>query len=216
MTEPHRTRIVYVTSSAFKRDEVQHMNELKLKTGTRVGDRFDWDLRDVELKETLEVDLSAMVAAEVRSAYQELMVPCIVEHAGLIFDRYAAAGYPGGLTKPMWNTLGERFVAETQMSEAGAIARAVIGYCDGVNIETFVGETHGHLSSEPRGNRDFYWDTVFIPDTDSGEPGTLTYAEIADTLGLGVKVVEYSQSAKAMLGFLTFREANSPSLWSVL
>lgn len=168
------------------------------------------------MKETLEVDLAEMVKAEARDAYQRLLVPCIVEHAGLIFDEYAEQGYPGGLTKPMWDTLRERFVAETRGDGKGATARAVIGYCDGKTVKTFVGETHGRLVEEPRGSRDFYWDTVFVPDKVDGEPGTLTYAEIVgdETLGLEHKMTHLSQSSKAMREFLEYRFAHPPELWS--
>jgi hypothetical protein len=36
-----------------------------------------------------------MVSTEVVSAYSQLEVPCIVEHAGLIFSDYADRSYPG-------------------------------------------------------------------------------------------------------------------------
>ena len=79
-------------------------------------------------------------------------------------------------------------------------ARAFIGYCDGKNVYTFKGEAKGTISDKPKGSRDFYWDTIFIPE---GEL-KLTYAEIVDTYGLKEKIVKYSQSAKAMIGFLDF------------
>ncbi|MGD9726853.1 MAG: hypothetical protein AB7V39_10700, partial [Nitrospiraceae bacterium] len=64
--------------------------------------------------------------------------------------------------------------------------------------------------------REFYWDTVFIPDDPTGKPGTKTYAEIVEDahLGLKYKMMKLSQSAKAMLAFLKFlREEGPPSLW---
>jgi hypothetical protein len=59
----------------------------------------------------------------VASAYAQVKVPCIVEHAGLIFDDYKDRSYPGGLTKPMWNTLRDRFIEETRSANRGATAR---------------------------------------------------------------------------------------------
>src|SRR5215208_6017622 len=119
-----------------------------------------------------------MVRHKVRSAYSQIMAPCIVEHAGLILNGFEEASYPGGLTQPMWDALGaERFVNSVEWAGKGAIARAVVGYCDGLRIGTFVGETVGTLAPAPRGERHFYCDTVFCPADGDGR----TYAEIAST-----------------------------------
>ena len=150
------------------------------------------------------------------SAYSQLKVSCVVEHAGSIFTDYEKASYPGGLTKPMWNTLKDSFVAETRSAGRRAIARAVVAYCDGKSVRTFVGERPGVIADHPRGGRSFYWDTVFIPDDDSGKGGNLTYAEIVEqpTLGLPFKIKELSQSSIAMKKFLKYRIDNGdPELW---
>jgi XTP/dITP diphosphohydrolase len=156
-----------------------------------------------------------MVRAEVKKAYEQLKVPCIVEHAGLIFDGYQNKSYPGGLTKPMWNTLGSAFIQETHSANRSATAKAVVAYCDGMQVVTFEGQTHGTISPEPRGNREFYWDTVFIPHENN--PGGLTYAEIVDepSLGLQHKVLKISQSSKAITAFLEWRLTHRAVLWQV-
>jgi inosine/xanthosine triphosphate pyrophosphatase family protein len=212
-----RIRIAYVTSSTFKKQEnAEFAKVCYLNDGTLVGDAFEFDLRSTEIKEILEVDLATMVQAEVISAYSQLKVPCIVEHAGLIFEDFLGQSYPGGLTKPMWNALGDRFVAETKSANRGAIARAVVAYCDGQSVTTFVGERKGLIADGPRGSRNFYWDTVFIPDRDDGTRGDKTYAEIVDDSSLGLAhKMKISQSSSAMLKFLEHRRNTAlPSLWS--
>ena len=156
-----------------------------------------------------------MVKHEVKSAYSRLRVPCVVEHAGLVFGDYADKNYPGGLTKPMWNTLGLEFITETQSAGRSAIARAAVGYCDGQTTYAFVGETLGKISSEPRGDRSFYWDTIFVPDDDN--PDGMTYAEIVahPKMGLAHKVLRQSQSSRAMAAFLEWRLTHRPQLWQV-
>jgi XTP/dITP diphosphohydrolase len=207
-------RVVYVTSSDYKVEENKILAKEVQVDGAPVGERFAFDIRRNQIQEQLEVRIDWMVEAEVRAAYEALHVPCIVEHAGLIFSDYEAFSYPGGLTKPMWNTLGERFIEETRSAGRSAIARAVVAYCDGQAIYTFVGETHGHLADGPRGSRSFYWDTVFIPDSDSGNPGKRTYAEIVEQDGLPAKVRTLSQSTKAMMAFLRYRLGKGePELW---
>jgi inosine/xanthosine triphosphate pyrophosphatase family protein len=181
-----------------------------------VEDLFEFEIRRVPIQEILDVDLSAMVSAEVASAYAQVKVPCIVEHAGLIFDDYKDRSYPGGLTKPMWNTLRDRFIEETRSANRRATARAVVAYCDGMHIKTFIGERTGTIAEQPRGNREFYWDTIFIPDDLSGRAKNLTYAEIVDdaSLGLDYKIKELSQSSQAMIAFLDYRlTAGDPELW---
>jgi inosine/xanthosine triphosphate pyrophosphatase family protein len=212
-----RTKIVYITKSDFKRDENRaFVRACNLSNGQRVEDLFEFEIRRVPIQEILDVDLSAMVSAEVASAYAQVKVPCIVEHAGLIFDDYKDRSYPGGLTKPMWDTLRERFIEETRSANRRATARAVVAYCDGMHIKTFIGERTGTIAEQPRGNREFYWDTIFIPDDPSGRAKNLTYAEIVDDAGLGLdyKIKELSQSSQAMIAFLDYRlAAGDPELW---
>lgn len=214
-------RIVYVTSSSFKRAELDVLQrQVALHDGRLIAELFAFNVRSVRIYERLEIEIEKMVQAEVHQAYRQLRVPCIVEHAGLVFDDYRTRPeceqYPGGLTKPMWNALGAAFLRETRSAGRGAVARAVVGYCDGQKIYTFVGETNGRLADEPRGSRDFYWDTVFIPDNPDGTPGADTYAEIVDdpSRGLDFKVKHLSQSTKAICGFLEWVRTAPPSaLW---
>lgn len=212
-----RTKIVYITKSDFKRDENgAFVRTCSQSNGQRVEDLFEFEIRRVPIQEILDVDLSAMVTAEVASAYVQVKVPCIVEHAGLIFEDYKDRSYPGGLTKPMWDTLRERFIEETHSANRKAVARAVVAYCDGMHIKTFVGERAGTIADRPRGNREFYWDTIFIPDDPTGRATNLTYAEIVDEPGLGLeyKIKELSQSSLAMIAFLDYRlSTGDPELW---
>ena len=217
MSSKSKIIIVYVTSSRFKQEENDvFQKECFLEDGRAISDVFEYDIRPVPFQEILNVDLSVMVSAEVVSAYSQLKVPCIVEHAGLVFEDYAGQSYPGGLTKPMWDTLKERFVEETRSAGRRAIARAVIAYCDGKQVKTFVGERTGTIADAPRGSRKFYWDTVFIPDDPSGRARNMTYAEIVEdkSLGLPFKLKKLSQSAAAMKSFLQYRvESGEPDLW---
>lgn len=209
--------VVYVTSSKYKIEESNILaQQCKFADDVAVSDVFKFDYRSVSIQETLEVDIEKMVKEEVQKAYTQIKVPCIVEHAGLIFEEFHTQSYPGGLTKAMWNALGDRFVQETNSSGRLARARAVIAYCDGMKVRTFVGETQGKIADHPKGKREFYWDTIFIPDEPSVCQLGKTYAEIVDTPGMGVsyKVINLSQSTRAMLKFLEFlRNSTHSRLW---
>ncbi len=208
--------IVYSTTNPFKQAEIQEMRRsasIVMPKGERVlvGEVFEFQFRDGKPSQPLERDLEQMVKHKVVSAYKNLLVPCIAEHAGLIFDDYASENYPGGLTQPMWDALGaERFIAETNSRGRSVIARAVIGYCDGLNVRCFKGETRGTLAERPSGGREFYWDTIFIPETE-----TMTYADICTNPSMGLKrKIALSQSTKALIEFLQHRlKVGAPSLF---
>lgn len=198
-------KINYVTQSAFKREEIataSSMCEIEVpeKGKLLIGKVFNFDFVEIDTYEPLECDLKKMVRHKAKAAYREILTPCIVEHAGLIFDDYKNDSFPGGLTQPMWDALGaERFISELNAAGRLVTARAVIGYCDGLNITVFQGETEGRIADRPRGSREFYWDTIFCPN----EYSELTYAEICEEEGLGVpKKIEISQSIRALRKFL--------------
>jgi XTP/dITP diphosphohydrolase len=209
-------KIVYCSWSSFKKEEwAIAKDQITLPSaGKPLGQLLDCQFRDVHTTEPLLCDLEAMVRFKIASAYRAVQVPCIVEHAGLILEGYEDKSYPGGLTQPMWDSLGaEKFVASCSTLSTKAIARAVVGYCDGLNTYTFVGETKGTLSATPRGDRDFYWDTVFCPDGFGGK----TYAEIvgSDRKGL-IEKLKVSQSIRALQKFMEHRLKNEPSLFPAL
>ena len=199
----HKIKVRYATGSRFKQEEIGKINSFRLiddghTDPITVGDRFEFEFPSVETDEPLERDLERMVKHKVRSAYRQILAPCVVEHAGLILEQFEAQNYPGGLTQAMWDAIeGDGFVHGLSWAGDRAIARAVVGYCDGLRVLTFVGETRGSLVSIPRGARAFYWDTVFCPDNGDG----LTYAEISERYGIDRKV-SLSQSTKAMVACL--------------
>lgn len=179
-----------------------------------LGKLFQLEFQSVRTEEPLLCDLEEMVRRKSLSAYQAVRVPCIVEHAGLILSDYEAQSFPGGLTQPMWDAINaEAFLRSCHPLSKRAIARAVIGYCDGFSIQTFVGDTAGQLADKPRGSRAFYWDTVFCPDGGGGK----TYAEIAEGGKEGLKEkLALSQSVKALKRFMEYRIQHEPVLFPTL
>ncbi|MBR0793302.1 hypothetical protein JQ631_29855 [Bradyrhizobium manausense] len=209
-------QIAYCSWSNFKKEEwALAKDAIELDgTGKKLGELFDIRFIRAKTTEPLLCDLEAMVKFKVGSAYRQIQIPCIVEHAGLILEGFEDKSFPGGLTQPMWDSLApEQFVTACSTLSSRAVARAVVGYCDGLNVHTFVGEMRGALSNSPRGTRDFYWDTIFCPDGFGGQ----TYAEIVkdDRSGLGKKLA-VSQSIKALKAFMRHRLGAEPSLFPAL
>lgn len=203
--------IFYATRSQYKDEELAIIADTEFSDGSgsahRIGDLIDFQVSSVPTEEPLEIDIEEMVRHKARSAYKTILAPCIVEHAGLILEKNSASGFPGGLTQPMWDALGpDGFLERIGCGGERAMARAVVGYCDGMATYTFVGETSGTLAYAATGDRKFYWDVIFRPDDDkSGR----TYAEISEgESGLATKL-GMSQSTKAIRKFATFISSQS-------
>jgi len=97
--------VVYCTESQFKKEEWGIIRTLPFKRG-KVEDYCTIEFRVVETEEPLLCDIEMMVQTKSASAYRAALVPCIVEHAGLILKGYESQSFPGGLTQPMWDALG--------------------------------------------------------------------------------------------------------------
>lgn len=203
-----KPRIVYCSWSKFKKEEWETVRHFEFEDGIKFDELVEFEFRQVNTREPLLCDLTEMVRAKAISAYCAVRVPCVVEHAGLILGGYEDRNYPGGLTQPMWDALGaEKFVASCSALSSIATARAVIGYCDGASVRTFVGETKGTLRGTPAGKREFYWDTIFCPEGCDGR----SYSEIADA-NLTDKLT-ISQSIKALRQLIAHRSEFNPILF---
>lgn len=203
-----KINVYYATRSPFKTEEVDAILVASMFRNEHgadrpISERFHFIISNVATDEPLEVDLAAMVRHKAVSAYKKILMPCIVEHAGLILESHLDTGFPGGLTQPMMDSLGaEAFVQRMSAAGEKAVARAIVGYCDGMSVHLFSGETRGTISRVPRGDRKFYWDTVFCPVEFGGE----TYAEVSGDPDRGVvQKMTVSQSLKALRQFLEFR-----------
>jgi XTP/dITP diphosphohydrolase len=202
-----RVTIFYATRSKFKTEELEIISRsVEFADGSgnlrKIGEFVDFRVSEIPTDEPLEIDLVEMVHHKARSAYKNLLAPCIVEHAGLIFEKDLSNGFPGGLTQPMWDALStDEFLARTSAAGERAVARSVVGYCDGMQVKTFVGETYGTLAANARGTCGFYWDVLFCPDGGNGK----TYAEIASEGSAGLtEKLSLSQSTKALSQFVSY------------
>lgn len=203
-----KPKLIYCSWSEWKMQEWEVARHFEYECDVTIDSLIEFEFRKVATHEPLLRDLEDMVRQKALSAYKATLVPSVVEHAGLILHGYEGENYPGGLTQPMWDALGaEKFVASCAVLSKQAVARAVIGYCDGAALCTFVGETHGTLRANPAGSRAFYWDPVFCPDGFHGK----TYAEIADE-DLAAKL-RVSQSIKALRKLVDYRKNRSPILF---
>jgi non-canonical purine NTP pyrophosphatase (RdgB/HAM1 family) len=153
--------LVFVTSRAEKALEAQ-----------RLG--FDVERLDLDLPEPQALDPSEIVEAKARVAFAMLLRPVLVEDSGLAIRAWG--GFPGALIKWLEKSAGVASLARMldAFADRGATAVCAIGFCDGGEVLTARGETHGSIAPAPRGEGGFGWDVLFIP-----EGSSQTFAEMA-------------------------------------
>jgi XTP/dITP diphosphohydrolase len=130
---------------------------------------------DIRIEELQTGDSGRLVKDKTMKAFRMVGRPLFVEHTGLYLDHLN--GFPGGLTQIFWDSLEADRFAELfgKSATPQVIAKTIIGYTDAKRFYQFEGEVAGCIAESPRGNRDFQWDCVFIP-----EGCSETFAEMGD------------------------------------
>ncbi len=150
-------------------------NEFKISEAKEILQESGIDVIPVNLKiEELQTrDTERLVRDKLLKAFSKIGRPLFVEHTGLYLNYLK--GFPGGLTQIFWDTLEADLFTEllSEKKDLTAIAKTLIGYCDGKKIYIFKGEITGKIAAEPRGDRSFQWDCIFIPDGND-----LTFSEL--------------------------------------
>jgi len=150
-------------------------NEHKLKEVQSLLTHAEVIVAKLKIEEIQTTNIEKLVEDKLLKAFKKVGKPLFVEHTGL----YIASlnDFPGGLTQIFWDKLQADKFSELlgTCKDTKAIAKTTIGYCDGKKMFLFNGEVSGKIASEPRGNRDFQWDCVFIP---NGEKKT--FSELGD------------------------------------
>ncbi|MCQ4315414.1 non-canonical purine NTP pyrophosphatase [Stutzerimonas zhaodongensis] len=118
----------------------------------------------LRILETQTEDLNQLVSDKLLTAFKLIGKPVFVEHSGLFIN--SLNGFPGGLTQTFWDRLHAVRFSDLigSLNDPSAVARTLIGYCDGRKRHFFKGEVTGRISRTPTGNEGFEWDNVFIPD----------------------------------------------------
>jgi XTP/dITP diphosphohydrolase len=130
---------------------------------------------EIKIEELQTLDTERLVKDKLLKAFKFIGKPLFIEHTGLYMKQLN--GFPGGLTQIFWDKIGADKFSDLfgKGSDTSVIARTHVGFCDGKKYFTFNGEIEGNISEIPKGNRDFQWDCVFIPNG-----FTQTFSELGD------------------------------------
>ena len=154
--------LTVVTSSADKTKEIGRI------LGTPVTNIA------LDLPEIQSLSFEEVVEAKAREAYSRLKVPLIVDDAG--FSLEGLNGFPGPLTKWLWQAVGWEGVCRIadSLPNRNASVTVAIGYFDGTEFKSFIGEAKGTMSEHARGENGFGHDVIFVHEDD-----TRTRAELS-------------------------------------
>jgi len=128
---------------------------------------------NLDLDEIQSVDVEDVAKHKAIQAYETVKEPVIVEDTGLYFD--GLNGLPGALVKFFIKKLDLKMVCDLIGDNRGAEVKTCIAYHDGKEVRLFIGQTRGSITLEPRGDKGFGWDPIFIP-----EGHDKTFAELSD------------------------------------
>jgi XTP/dITP diphosphohydrolase len=157
------TTIYLATNNIYKVEEVQ---AIATPFGFKI-ERFTCNIRELQT-----TDRKQLIRHKTVEAFTLLRCPVLVDHASLEIE--SLHGMPGTLTQLFWDNLQGRICdVVAALGDTRARAICTVGYCDGRKLYDDEGIVEGNISSKPIGKRDFQWDTIFIPDTE-----TRTYAEM--------------------------------------
>ena len=144
------------------------------------------EMENKENKENVKILFSSPAIKEIQSdsiievaedkakeAYSSIKKPVIVEDDGLFIDELN--GFPGVYSSFAFKTIGNRGILNLLPNNEKRRAHflSVFSFFDGKTIETFCGETAGHITTEifPAG---WGFDPIFRPENED-----LTYGEIS-------------------------------------
>lgn len=147
-------------------------NEGKIKEAQDILG-FPIDVEKLNLDEIQSLNLEEIVTHKALQAFEKIKRPLIVDDVGLYVDAWN--GFPGPFIKFLGIAGGNELLVKLMSTDKNrkVIAKAAIGYHDGYQVKTFVGEVKGMITETPRGEGGWGWDPAFIP-----EHGTKTYAEM--------------------------------------
>jgi len=153
--------MIFVTGNKNKLKEFESILGVKLENS------------EIDLDEIQSIKVEEVAKHKAKQAFQILKQPVIVEDTGLYFEEFN--GFPGALIKFLIKNIPLEKICSFLKENRKARAVTCIGYCDDNGVKLFIGEIKGIIADFPRGNSDFGWDPIFIP-----EGNDKTFAEMGE------------------------------------
>ena len=162
--------IRFVSKNTSKFNEVetlfQNMNEIKII-------HIEENISELQTE-----NIEKLIRDKVLKAFKLIGRPLFVDHTCFYIE--SLGNFPGGLTQLVWDSLQADNFSRLfgNLTNTSVTAQTTIAYCDAKKIYTFEGKIKGKIASQPRGNSEFQWDTIFIPDNNNLK--NQTFAEMGN------------------------------------
>jgi len=145
-------QITFVTGNKNKLREAESILGITL-------DSFDVDIDEIQ-------GLDPIIISEhkVLQAWNHTKKPLFVLDQSIYI--HCLNDFPGPLIKWFWERVTLKKICEiaNSFNDHKIRTETVVTYYDGNEIKHFSGEITGIIPSEPRGNKGWGWDPIFIPD----------------------------------------------------
>lgn len=155
-------------------------NQSKAKQLSRHLD-IELDHKAAEVPEVQSLDLAEVVEHKSKAAFETVRGPVLVEDTSLVFN--ALGNLPGPLIKWFLQELDNDGLCHLLdgYPDRTATASVLFGYYDGEKLMTFSGQIKGTIAKQPKGEKGFGWDPIFIPEGHSKTWGEMSIEEQNDT-----------------------------------
>lgn len=141
-------------------------NRGKVSEARAILGKLGIEVRQLSLKklEIQDEDVSTIVLYSIKDLMKKHKGPLMVEDTELHVR--ALSGFPGPYSSYVYRTIGVEGILkllEGVKDRKAYFRSAVAYYDDSTGIQVFTGTVYGVISEEPRGDRGFGFDPIFIP-----------------------------------------------------
>ncbi len=161
------TFVYFTSSNENKFLEIQSLYETENKENVKIL------FSSPAIKEIQSDSMTEVAEDKAKKAFSIIKRPVIVEDDGLFIEELN--GFPGVYSSFVFKTIGNRGILNLLANNENRRAHflSVFSFFDGKTIETFCGETSGHITMEifPSG---WGFDPIFRPENED-----LTYGELS-------------------------------------
>ncbi len=139
-------------------------NDYKFEEFSRLFAAVGLEVRHVKLdiEELQSMDYTQIAEAKSVDAYREFGMPIMTEVCGIGID--ALDGFPSGLNRRFWDTLGPKVSTITNAIGSAARAEVHLSVCDGHRVHSQFAKLSGRITDTPSTKGSFHLDQIFIPD----------------------------------------------------
>ena len=118
----------------------------------------------LDLPEIQSLDITEVVTHKVKSAFEQVKKPVMIEDTFVAF--HALGRLPGPFIKFFMQELTNAGMCQLMQGYADKSATASVnfGYYDGKTVKIFSEELKGTIADKPQGSRGMGWDPIFIPE----------------------------------------------------